>query len=122
MNAFYSLATVPSEPSGATPLDGMWIFCIASYGCGVDGYASRRAANGLFQSGIAVPALSPWGPVPASESKGESHLNMPDHRDGATGCRPRIRERRWIFDALGECRETGLARENRRTPALSIEN
>ncbi len=59
-------------PSRVTPLDGVWISCIASYGCGADGYLPRHAAVGLFQSGVAVPALSPWGPIPGSESKGES--------------------------------------------------
>lgn len=65
------------RPSRVTPLDGVWISCIASYGCGVGEYPSRHAAIGLFQSGAAVPALSPWGPVPTSESKGESHIKCP---------------------------------------------
>lgn len=69
--------SVSGRLSRATPLDGMWIFCIASYGCDADGYPSRHAADGLFQSGVAVPALSPWGPVPASESKGESRTKCP---------------------------------------------
>lgn len=75
VSSILSPADSPSLP--VAPLDAVWLFCIASYGCVAGGYPSQRAAIGLFQSGAAVPALSPWGPVPASESKGESHIKCP---------------------------------------------
>ena len=78
MSAGYSLSAATCGRSETAPLDGVWIFCIASYDCSADGFPSRRAVDGLFQSGIAVPALGPWGgPVPASEPKGESHTRCP---------------------------------------------
>lgn len=91
MNFSSILSPVDSPSLPAAPLDAVWLFCIASYGCGAGGYPSRHAAIGLFQSGAAVPALSPWGTdSDIGIERGEPH-KMPDHRDGATGYRHRIR-------------------------------